>query len=262
MHWDTIPHQLELCPNCIQDSTWVSQFPMDFQWIFQWICTKTWCTFDTFTNFYSVASYNSHFRIRLGNCSIADQSFGIDMLDSFGSSNSGREKCCPASPAYRTDAVLSCVSSLPLFVFALRFFDTVCPSATSVLSCFSSPLSCPSFFFSSLTPPAPLYSAQQWFPDLTLFENLQNPAPLRCPRSCMALRSPLSLRPWKNPAPVAAHLRVRVASHTLGTMVPSMPQMLSGAGRPAPTSTFHWELLEQLERHGASSYRPSKNDAK
>ena len=135
--------------SCVQIAFRILHGFPGFQWIFHGFAPSLWCTFDTFTNFYSVASYNSHLRIRLGNCTIADQSFGIDMLDSFGSSSSGREKCCekccPASPAYRTDAVLGCVSSLPLFVFALRFFDTVCPSATSVLGCFSSPPLLPFF---------------------------------------------------------------------------------------------------------------------
>ena len=176
---------------------------MDFQWIFHGFAPSLWGTFDTFTNFYSVASYNSHLRIRLGNCSIADQSFGIDTLDSFGSSSSGCEKCCekccPASPAYRTHAVL--VSLLFLCLSSLCDSLTLSARQQHLCSAVSPlPLSCPSFFFSSLTPPAPLYSAQQWFPDLTLFENLQNPAPLRCPRSCMAPSPRLSLRPSeKNP---------------------------------------------------------------
>ena len=62
-------------------------------------------------------------------CDASCASTTPEVFDSFGSScNFGREECCPASA---TDAVLGGVSSPPfLLVFPLRFFDTVCTSAT------------------------------------------------------------------------------------------------------------------------------------
>lgn len=67
MHWDalSLPHQLERCPNRIQDSPW------DFQWNFG----SSMDLHQVFGAFLTivVASliYHSHLRIRLGNCAQA-----------------------------------------------------------------------------------------------------------------------------------------------------------------------------------------------
>ena len=188
-------------------STWVSNgFPMDFQWISNGSSMDLHQVFgallillQTFT-LWQVTTATFEFVLAIAQSP-------INRLASICWTLSDPPTLDVKSAVQRvqhTELMLCSAVSL-LFLCLSSLCDSLTLSARQQHLCSAvspPPLSCPSFFFSSLTPPAPLYSAQQWFPDLTLFENLQNPAPLRCPRSCMAPLHRLSLH-WpseKNPA--------------------------------------------------------------
>ena len=73
----SIPHQLERCPNRIQDSPWIFQW--DFQKNFHGFAPSLWC-FDNCTS-WQVTTATFEFVASFGNCSSPDQSFGIAIFD-------------------------------------------------------------------------------------------------------------------------------------------------------------------------------------